>query len=957
MGAARTARAQADPVKAAEEEALRRQETTIVLRQNLARAQDLEKRGDLKPAASLYEECTKLVKKLGSVGVDAEHRMAMAGLNSVRLNLAQQAFRRADFKEADTQMKLLLDYDPTSQQGLAFRKYSNDVAAAHKGRMPSPETLALIPQFQAKKVEVATMVQDAKLLYEMRLFEQAEEKLKQAIKEDPANQVAYYYMNLIHEARYGDEARRRDNMQKTRLVEVEKAWQIPVKRELLPSPNPYVRTNVPNTSSKVRQALLAKMEKIVIPELFFDGLPLTEVVKFLSDECKKADPQKKGLNFIINPFLDDTPTTRNVAPAGGLFGDPMAGGAGAPGAPPLLDAFGAPIAAAPAAAPAQKIDLENVIIKISPPIRELALIYALDAITKAADQKIKFIVEDYAIVFTPKSQDPPQLFIRTYKVDPNTFVQGLEGVTSFSLDTIGGSSGGGQGGGGGGRGGGGGGRGGGGGGQGGGQGGQGEGGVTIPRVDVAGGGFGGQGGGQGGGGGGGQGGGGQGGQGGGGALSFVTRTNNTAAISTMVRDYFQAAGVNLGTNATGGAATQVFFNDRTGVLMVRAALQDLEIIEHAIEILNIAPQQITIESKFAEVTQQDNKGLGFNWSIGNFLINNGNFIASAGTQPSFTGAPSAANPAGTFPGVPGVGTGTGTAANQLNTGTLTVPSSSDGFLTSGLRNQIGIGSQQGSMPTLATLTGILTDPQFRMVINALEQRAGVDVLSAPRVTTLSGRQAQVQVVDMPTIVTGLNLTQTAAGGQGQGGGFGNTSSGVASAANFDTQSLPFGPVLDVLPYVSADGFSIQMTLIPTFTEFLGYDDPGPFIPQAQSVGGSTVGVPLTAVLPLPRMRTRQVVTSAIVWDGQTIMLGGLISEDVRNVKDKVPVLGDLPLLGRLFRSESKSTSKKNLIIFVTPTLVDPAGNRVHTDEELPFAKDSVPGQPWLNRDRNHRSGW
>lgn len=425
----------------------------------------------------------------------------------------------------------------------------------------------------------------------------------------------------------------------------------------------------------------------------------------------------------------------------------------------------------------------------------------------------------------------------------------------------------------------------------------------------------------------------------------------------MVRDYFQAAGVNLGTNATGGAATQVFFNDRTGVLMVRATLQDLEIIEHAIEILNIAPQQITIESKFAEVTQQDNKGLGFNWSIGNFLINNGNFIASAGTQPSFTGAPSAANPAGTFPGVPGVGTGTGTAANQLNTGTLTVPSSSDGFLTSGLRNQIGIGSQQGSMPTLATLTGILTDPQFRMVINALEQRAGVDVLSAPRVTTLSGRQAQVQVVDMPTIVTGLNLTQTAAGGQGQGGGFGNTSSGVASAANFDTQSLPFGPVLDVLPYVSADGFSIQMTLIPTFTEFLGYDDPGPFIPQAQSVGGSTVGVPLTAVLPLPRMRTRQVVTSAIVWDGQTIMLGGLISEDVRNVKDKVPVLGDLPLLGRLFRSESKSTSKKNLIIFVTPTLVDPAGNRVHTDEELPFAKDSVPGQPWLNRDRNHRSGW
>jgi len=162
----------------------------------------------------------------------------------------------------------------------------------------------------------------------------------------------------------------------------------------------------------------------------------------------------------------------------------------------------------------------------------------------------------------------------------------------------------------------------------------------------------------------------------------------------------------------------------------------------------------------------------------------------------------------------------------------------------------------------------------------------------------------------------------------------------------------------VLPHVSADGFSIQMTLIPSITEFLGYDDPGPFVPQAQAVAGSTVGVPLTATLPLPRLRTRIVVTSAVIWDGQTIVLGGLIAEDVRNVKDKVPVLGDLPLFGRFFRSESKSTSKRNLIVFVTPTIVDPAGNRVHADEELPFNINAVPPQPsWIHRDLNYRGGW
>lgn len=135
-----------------------------------------------------------------------------------------------------------------------------------------------------------------------------------------------------------------------------------------------------------------------------------------------------------------------------------------------------------------------------------------------------------------------------------------------------------------------------------------------------------------------------------------------------------------------------------------------------------------------------------------------------------------------------------------------------------------------------------------------------------------------------------------------------------------------------------------MTLIPTVTEFGGYDDPGPFVPKAQLAAQSTVGTTVTGALPLPRIRVRQVTTSAIVWDGQTIVLGGLITENLARVKDKVPVLGDMPLVGRLFRSESSVSQKKNLVIFVTPTIIDPAGNRLHTDEELPFAQNSIPSQ-------------
>ncbi len=353
---------------------------------------------------------------------------------------------------------------------------------------------------------------------------------------------------------------------------------------------------------------------------------------------------------------------------------------------------------------------------------------------------------------------------------------------------------------------------------------------------------------------------------------------------------------------------------------MRATMQDLDIIEQAIQVLNEAPPQVTIEAKFAEISQKDTKAVGFDWLLGNTLANNGSIGIQSGTAPSYNGAPSPANPAGIFPssgGVPSV-----------------FPAGTDNILTSGLRNQ---DATQAAIPAVGTVTGILTDPQFRVVIRALEQREGVDLLSSPRLTTLSGRQAQVSVVDYRSIVSGLNQGGNVGGGGGLAGGGGGAAVGTQT---YTTITIPAGTTLDVIPSVSADGYTIQMTLIPTITEFVGYDT-SPFISQVQVVG--TVGAsPLQAAQPLPRLRVRQVTTSAIVWDGQTVVLGGLISENIKKTKDKVPVLGDIPLLGRLFRSESSSNEKKHLVIFVTPTIIDPAGNRVHTPDNLPYDPNSTP---------------
>jgi general secretion pathway protein D len=153
----------------------------------------------------------------------------------------------------------------------------------------------------------------------------------------------------------------------------------------------------------------------------------------------------------------------------------------------------------------------------------------------------------------------------------------------------------------------------------------------------------------------------------------------------------------------------------------------------------------------------------------------------------------------------------------------------------------------------------------------------------------------------------------------------------------NTQQFEIGPTLDVVPYVLSDGYTINLTLIPELLQFDQYD-PVPTVP------GITTANVVTVPTVLPHFTVREVVTTVNIWDNQTVVLGGLISSTVSATKDKVPFLGDLPLVGRLFQSQTKSTTKKNLMIFVTATIVDPAGNRVHSDDELPF-NPPLPSQP------------
>jgi type II secretory pathway component GspD/PulD (secretin)/tetratricopeptide (TPR) repeat protein len=876
-------------------EAVYRQANVLYLRNALVKARDAQERGDLAVAAKLYDDAWDLAQKIGS-GVDQESQQTKAGLGAVRLQLARSAQRRGNLREAKVQIDDALRVDPANALAIEFRLGNDKLLAESKNKMPSEDVERMVPAVVANKSKAAQLVQDGKLLYEMGKLDEAETKLKLARKEDPENDGAYYYLNLVSEARYHTAINERDLASRDKLGnDIEKKWAIDTRRDSLPQPNPWARTNLIFTG-RGRQLIVSKLDRIRLAEVkAMDNLPLSEVVKMLDDLARKSDPEERGINFIIAPYAD----AAAAGPTGPAATDP---------------ATGLPMSAQGA----EPVDMNSIGVRFTPALHDIRLADFLEIIVKVADKPIKYSIEDYAVVFSPKGRETTPLYFRTIKVDPNTFVQGMMGVSALDWGTMlmsmaGSSSSGGSGGGGGG---GGGMMGGGMGGMGGGMGGGGGGGLApVARVSIAGSSMmGGMGGGMGGGAMGGAGGaGGVGG--GGGGVQFVTRTNSTAFVQAGVRNYFTLLGVDL------APPKSVFFNDRDGTLLIYASLSDLDIIERAIQVLNLAPPMVNVKSKFVEVTQNDTRGFGFEWYLGNVLMGNGAVVGSGGTQPTLTGAPSAANPGSFFP-----------------TGSYTAPSASDGNITSGVR---ATANNLPTLPALASFTGILTDPQFKVVISALQQRDGVDFLSESQVTTLSGRQTECMVVDIQDIVLSNSLTSNN-GNSSTTSGLGTTINNTGSGITPYATELPFGPTLDVLPTVSADGYSVQMTLIPSIMEFIGYDDPGPFATTLVPAGST---VPIVAALPLPHFRVRQVVTCVNVWDGQTVVLGGLVTENVSKMKDQVPILGDLPVVGRLFRTEINQSTRKNLLIFVTPTIIDPAGNRFHSEDEMPYVQNSFPAQP------------
>ncbi len=320
-------------------------------------------------------------------------------------------------------------------------------------------------------------------------------------------------------------------------------------------------------------------------------------------------------------------------------------------------------------------------------------------------------------------------------------------------------------------------------------------------------------------------------------------------------------------------------------------------------------KQVHIEAKFIEVEQKALNELGVNWTLAPTAGGNGNVNAGSNLR-SINRVFAQNNSAPKNLTINSQITTGGVTSNNLQTFPNVAPSFPGGMNLGNLAN------------TYTGTVSVLGQETLAVAIRAIEESAGSDLMSSPSLTVLDGKTAVIKVAQLLRYPQAYGDIQSNVGQGGGGGALGATSTSVAITAgtpqDFTVQEV--GVTLEVTPTVAADD-SIALNLKPKVTEFEGFVEYGGT--SVALTGGVTVTVPSGFFQPI--FSTREVTTDVTVFDGATVVIGGLTREEVKTVDDKVPVLGNLPLIGAAFRSTGKSVQKRSLMVFVTANLVSPGG--------------------------------
>lgn len=221
-----------------------------------------------------------------------------------------------------------------------------------------------------------------------------------------------------------------------------------------------------------------------------------------------------------------------------------------------------------------------------------------------------------------------------------------------------------------------------------------------------------------------------------------------------------------------------------------------------------------------------------------------------------------------------------------------------------------------SSPIKEADIAVLTASDFRLLVSFLNSNGETELLASPRIVTADNKEAKISIAQQFPIPQFTFNQQTAS----------------LEVSGFEFKDI--GILLGITPHINRSGF-ITLDLKPEVSSF----DPT----KVQNFGGA-----VSASIPI--IDTRNLQASVLIKDGHTLAIGGLIREDVQRSFTKVPVMGDIPGLGAVFRSKSFDKTKRNLLIFITPTIVGPEGSTGFEDQY-----SSVKGSP--EDDFANPSGW
>lgn len=377
------------------------------------------------------------------------------------------------------------------------------------------------------------------------------------------------------------------------------------------------------------------------------------------------------------------------------------------------------------------------------------------------------------------------------------------------------------------------------------------------------------------------------------------------------------------------------YNPGTNILFVRNISENLAMIDTLIEqVASSAPKQVEIQVKMIEVNETRLKELGFDWLLGQFNVPGSNGVfGSGGTVGNQRGSnfTSAEFPF-TTPGGALIG-GNPITSGLRSSGAISGRPSIDALIS-----RINVVPLDSKSPGAFAVSGVFTDPQFQMVIRALSQTKGINLMASPTIVTKSGQRASVVVsreFRYPTEFDPPQVPQTS------GDGIPGSITELAAPVNPVTPATPtafekrdIGYSLEVEPVVGENGKTVDLNLVPSSVEFEGFVDYGS--PIALTGTAAPVGAIATENhIYQPIFRTNKVTTSVSVWDGNTIVLGGVMYETRQKINDKVPVIGNIPIVGRAFQSQVSNVERKNVIFMVTVRVIDPSGNSVNQTVATP----------------------